>query len=62
MVNFILTLCAVFATIALIAIAVELSNTRTAVEDLASGLDELNSGLDELNSNIRESSMTKGRN
>lgn len=48
MLNFILTLCAVFATLALIAIALELKNTRSAIEDLTSGLDELNMNVREL--------------
>ena len=41
MINFILILCVVFATIALVAIAVELSNTRTAIEVLGEEIDEL---------------------
>ncbi len=55
MLNFILTLCAVFATLALISIAVELKNTRSAIEDLGAELDELNS-------NVRESFIAKGSN
>ena len=48
MITFVFTLCAVFATLALIAIAFELKNTRSAIEDLASGLDELNMNIREL--------------
>ncbi len=59
MLNFILTLCAVFATLALIAIAFELKNTRSAIEDLTSGLDELNMNVRELNMNVRELSEPK---
>lgn len=69
MLNFILALCVIFASLALIAIAFELKNTRSVIEDLAAGIDELNSNLrvqnakiDELNSNARESGMSKGRN
>ena len=59
MLNFILALCVIFASLALIAIAFELKNTRSVIEDLAAGIDELNSGLDELNSNVREQNATK---
>ncbi len=48
MLNFILTLCAVFATLALVAIAFELKNTRSAIEDLTSCVDELNMNVCEL--------------
>lgn len=48
MLNFILTLCAVFATLALVAIAFELKNTRSAIEDLTSCVDELNMTVSEL--------------
>lgn len=49
---FILTLCAVFATFALIAISLELKNTRDVIEDLTAGIDELNM-------NVRERNATK---
>ena len=52
---FILTLCAVFATFALIAISLELKNTRDVIEDLAAGIDELNM-------NVREANLVKGSN
>ena len=59
MLNFILALCVIFATLALISIAFELKNTRSAIEDLGAELGELNSGLDELNSNVRVANATK---
>ena len=52
---FILTLCAVFATCARIAISLELKNTRDVIEDLAAGIDELNM-------NVREANLVKGSN
>lgn len=46
---YILILCAVFATLALVAISVEIKNTRSAIEDLTSCVDELNMNVRELN-------------
>jgi hypothetical protein len=48
MLNFIFSLCAIFATLALIAIALELKNTRSAIEDLTSIFDEMNMNIRDL--------------
>jgi hypothetical protein len=50
MLNFIFALCAIFATLALIAIALELKNTRNAIETLT----DLNPIFDEMNMNIQD--------
>ena len=42
---FILTLCAVFATCALIAISFELEKTRGVIEDLTASIDEQNMNI-----------------
>ena len=49
---FILAFCAVFATIALVAISLELKNTKSVIEDLGAEIDELSM-------NVREKNATK---
>jgi predicted PurR-regulated permease PerM len=49
MLNFIFVLCAFFATLALIAIALEVKNTRSAIEDLTTIFDEMNRNIRDLN-------------
>ena len=48
MLNFILTLCAVFAIIVLTDIAIQFQKTRSAIEDLVAEIDELNMNVREL--------------
>lgn len=55
MLNFIFALCAIFATLALIATAFELKNTRSAIEDLTSIFDEMNMNIRDLIDSVTDS-------
>lgn len=46
--NIVLTICAIFATLALVAIAQELNKAREALEDIAQELDYIETNKNEL--------------